>query len=192
MSRIRMLALFTAMAAFALAGVSLAATTAKRVTGGTATMTITPAASTALSNHHMTITSLAPATASGSTLTFPISGGRVNAKLHGHLVLGGGFALSNGTQTVQLRRLRVVSNASGVSLRARVTKSAHNHKGQFRVQYSDALIARVTGVHVSHGSGTGTVRLTSASASVINKLAGAKIASRGTPVATGTVTPTTT
>ncbi|MEO9023953.1 MAG: hypothetical protein ABI339_02995 [Solirubrobacteraceae bacterium] len=191
-----MLAVFTAIAALALAGVSLAATTAKHVTGGTATMTITPAASTALSNHHMTITPIAPATASGSTLTFPISGGRVNAKLHGHLAFSGGFTISNGTQTVQLRRLRVVSNASGVFLRARVAKRVHNHNGHFRVEYSDALIARVTGVHVSHGTGTGTgtgtVRLTSASASVINKLAGTKIARRGTPVATGTVTPTTT
>ncbi len=192
MSRIRMLVALTVMAAFALAGASLAATTAKRVTGGTATLTLTPAASTALNNHHMTITSLAPAAASGSTLSFPISGGRVNAKLHGHLTLSGGFAISNGTQTVQLRHLRVVSNASGVSLRARVAKRAHNHKGKFHVEYFDALIARVTGVHVSHGTGTGTVRLTSASASVINKLAGAKIASRGTPVATGSVSPTTT
>ena len=191
MSRIRMLAVLTALAALTLAGVSLAATPAKRVTGGTATMTPTPAAATALSSHHLTITPLAPATASGSTLTFPISGGRLNAKRHGHLVLGGGFAISNGTQTVQLRHLRVVSNASGVSLRARVLKSAHSHKGKLHVEYSDALIARVTGVHVSHGTATGTVRLTSASASVINKLAGAKIASRGTPVATGTVSPIT-
>jgi hypothetical protein len=199
MSRIRMLAVLTAIASLALTGAALAAVT--KVTGGTTTVTISSAVSTALMNNHLTVTPLAPATATDSTFTFPISGGRLNKKLHGHISHRGGFAFSNGTRTERLRRLTIISTKTGVSLFALVhtrTKGKctlvvkkHVLRCHYVVKYQIARIARITAVTVSNGSATGTVRLTEVSADVINRLAGKQIASAGTAIGTATISPTT-
>jgi hypothetical protein len=185
-----MLAALTALAALALTGVSVAATTAKHVTGGTTTIAISSAASTVLTNHHLTVTPLTPASARGSTLSFPISGGRLNAKLRGFIAHRGGFAISNGTKTVRLRHLTIISSASGVAIRALVAKVVSTKHGHARVRFYDARVARITGVKVSQGTATGTVRLTTVSAAIINRLAGAKVAASGNPIATTTIAPT--
>jgi hypothetical protein len=190
MSRTRILAVLTAIAALALTGVSVAAPTAKHVTGGTTSITLSSGASTILSNHHLTVAPLAPASANGSKLSFPIAGGRLNAKLHGFITHRGGFAISNATRTVRLRRLRIVSSASGVALRALVAKGVVTRHGHRRIRFYDASVARITGVKVSQGTATGTVRLTAVSASIINRLAGAKVAAAGNPIGTTTIAPT--
>lgn len=200
MSRIRMLVALTVVASLALAGVALGAVT--KVTGGSTTITISSAVSTALQSNHLTVTPLAPATESGSTFTFPIARGRLNTKsLHGYVIDKGGLAISNGTRTVDLQRPTLVSNRHGVSLFALVRGRRHarcilarGHRHalhcRYVVRYYAARIARITAISVSNGSATGTLSLTQLSASAVNRLAGKQIAKAGTPVGTATISPT--
>lgn len=194
MSRLRSLVALTAVLALALASVAVAAPNAHKVTkvtGGTTNVTLSSAASALLSSNHITVTPLAPATASGSTFTFPIARGRLNAKNRGFIVDKGGFALSNGTRTIRVRNLTIDSTKSGVSLYGVVVRAVTvGHRGRVRIRRGIARVARVTGVKISNGSATGTVRLTGVSAAYINLLAGKKVATAGAPLGQATVTPT--
>jgi hypothetical protein len=197
MSRFRMLIAITAVAALTFTSLAVAAVT--KVTGGTTQITVSSAVSGALSANHITVAALAPATASGTTFTFPISRGHLNTQnLRGVIVHNGGLSLSNGTKTVRLRKPTIVSTKSGVSLfalvRGRTVRSCH-HISKHRVRCLSRTrtvterIARVTGVKATSSSATGKVNLTAYSAGAINALAGKKIASAGTTIGTATVTP---
>jgi hypothetical protein len=185
MSRIRGLTILTVVASLALAATALAAPVIK-ITGGTATMTTSAAAAQALQANHLTVTPLAPATASGSTFTFTVAGGHLNKKLHGVLREQGGLAFSNGTTTVRVRHLTIVASGHGVWLYGLVRR----HAGR---KLAAARIAHITGVTVDTTtlSATGTVRLTPASARVINLLAGKQLATAGLPIGTTSITVTT-
>jgi hypothetical protein len=198
MSRFRLLAAVTVIAALALAGVATAKVT--KITGGTTSITLSAAASNVMSANHLTVTPLGSATAAGSTLTFPIAHGRVNAKLHGFVASRGGFALSNGTRTVRVRRLTVAASRAGVSVFALVPRLAGRrcHVGGVRRRVHCQLashgrvarIARVTGASVNGTSATGTIRLTGVSAAVINALAGKHVVDAGAAIGTGTISAT--
>ena len=197
MTRIRSVTAITALVSLVCAGTALAA----QVTGGTSTITPTPAAAALLATNHITVTPIAPATASGGMFTFPITGGNVNKhNFHGVIRNGGGFTLSNGTQHVQVRRLVTVWDRHGVSVfavvRRHVQRNCH-HTGPHHVLHcttvlltTAARVARVTGVSVSGGSATGTVKITRFTAGVINHLAGSHIVSAGATLGTAKVTPT--
>ena len=197
MSRLRLLAALTIVAALALAGVATAKVT--KVTGGNTTITLSSAATAVMSASHLTATPIAPATASGSTFTFPILRGRLNSKLHGFVTHRGGFAFSNGTRTIRLRHLTVGSNHAGVSLWALVPQSKRRchvaavapHVRCHRVRLDEAArIARLSGVTVTGSTATGTVHLTPVSAGVINKLSGQRVVKAGAPIGTATVSAT--
>ena len=185
MTRIRTIAALTVVGALALPSAAFAAL---KVTGGNTQITASSAATTTMSANHLSVTPLAPATASGSTFTFPISGGRLGKKhLHGTIAQRGGFTISNGTRDVTVRRLRLVSTGHGVWLFAFISKprlatAAHRPMSMRRVGH-------LTGVNVKNGSATGKLRLTAFSAGGINALAGKHIARAGTPLGTITVTP---
>ncbi len=103
----------------AVTGVALAAFS--KVTGGTTQVTASAAAAKVLSDNHITVSPLTPATQTGATFTFPISGGRLNLKtLHGVIRHKGGLSLSNGTRTVTLRQPTIVSDKRGAWLYALV------------------------------------------------------------------------
>jgi hypothetical protein len=208
MSRGRLAGLLAVIAALALAGSALAAK-ALHVSGGTVTITPSDAAATLLSSNGITVTPIAPATASSGTFTFPIAGGRLTAKsLHGVIRERGGVALSNGTSTVKLTHLRLVSSHRGVSLYAVVRRHVsacppyaipprhghghgHGHgKCHPPKAFAVAKIARITNVTISNGSATGTVHITAATASIVNNLAGKELVSRGAVLGTATATPT--
>jgi hypothetical protein len=188
MSRsIRLIAALAVVASLALASIALAKPAKSvKINGGNTTVTISSAATTVLSNNNLTVKPLAPATASGSTFTFPVGRGRMNAKMRGFVITKGGFAFSNATRTVRLRKLTVISNKNGVSIWA----LAPIHSKKHLIIYRVARIARVTGVKISNKTATGTVKLTALSASVINNLAGKKVAKAGTPIGTATLSPT--
>jgi hypothetical protein len=192
MSRIRSLAVLTAVAALAMPGTALAA--GSKVTGGTTQITISQATSNALSANHLTVAPLAPATASGSTFSFPIVRGHLRMKNnHGVIQHLGGFTISNGNRTVGIRHPTVVSNKNGVSLfalvRARQAGKCRHHPRHCFVLRA-RRVARVTGAHVQGNTATGTVRLTEFSASAINRLAGNTVAKVGTAIGTITIMPT--
>lgn len=202
MSRsIRLITALAVVASLALASIALAKPAKSvKINGGTTTVTISSAAATALTNNNLTVKPLAPATASGSTFTFPIGRGRMNAKLRGTVITKGGFAFSNATRTVRLRKLTVISNKNGVSIWALAPVHSRNtckpgktkavKRCKLVVTYRVARIARVTAVTISGKTATGTVKLTALSAGVINNLAGKKIAAAGTPIGTATLSPT--
>jgi hypothetical protein len=199
MSRIRNFAALTALAALALPGFALAAPSP--VNGGSTQITLSPATSQALSTHHVTVTPLPPATAIGSTLTFPIAHGQLNkANLRGVIFNRGGFAISNGTRTIRMRRLTIVSKQHHVwiwaLIRMRVRLKCIHPKGHPHRRCGRALrftrqrIGYVTDVTRMGNSATGTLRLTKVSARAINTLAGRVIAKRGSAIGKVTVTPT--
>ncbi len=182
--------------------VFVAAAAATKVTGGTTTVTASTAAAQLLANNHITVTPIAPATASGSTFTFPITGGRLNTKtLHGVIRHSGGITLSNGTAKAALRRLTIVSDKHGVSVFALVRHHTRRVCGHIRarhrrfrcrvvVVWGSARVATVTNTSVSNGSATGTVNITAFTARAINRLAGKHVVSAGDVLGTATVTPT--
>ncbi len=199
MSRVRLVLLLAAVASIALVGTALGAK-ALKVTGGTATVTPSQAAATLLASNGITVTPVAPATASSGTFTFPIAGGRLTAKkLHGVLRESGGLDVSNATATVRLRRLRLLSSNAGVFLYALVRRPPascrpyaipHGHRRCHAAGgLSIAKIARITGISVANGSATGTVHVTAATAAIVNRLAGQNVVSPGAVLGTTTVTP---
>ena len=200
MSRIRAAAAVTAVVSLAFAAVAFAAPT--KITGGTTQITASAAALTLLSDNHLTVTPVAPATASGGTFTFPISGGSLNLKtLHGVIRHKGGLQISNGTQTVALRQLVLVSTAKGASLDAlvrgpvvRVCRRVGRHHLRLKctaiARLATARIATVTNVKLSNSTATGTLKITAFTAAAINRLAGKQVAVAGDTLGTGTITPT--
>jgi hypothetical protein len=198
MSRIRIVAMIVTVASLVLASAAGAA----RVTGGTTTITASTGAAQALAANHITVTALAPATASGTTFTFPISGGRVNAKtLRGFIVVRGGVALSGGTRTIDLRRPTVISTKSGVSVFALARRRVHRRchaTGPHRrhvhctivIREKSVRIARISGLTRSGASVSGTVTITGFTADALNKLAGQHAFAAGDVLGTATATPT--
>lgn len=196
MSRNRLVALVAVFASLALAGTALAA----KVTGGSTTLTLSDAATKVLSANHLTVAPLVPATASGATLSFPIVRGRLNPHNHGYLIHSGGFSISNGAKTVRLRHLTIYSGRSGVSLFALLpgharrycvrAQARHTPRCRLVIYYRVARVGQITGVTVSNGTATGTVRLTKISAAAINELAGKSVAAAGQPIGTVSVMPT--
>ena len=191
-----------ATTAFALVLPGVASAASTKVTGGTTQITASDAAAKLLSDNHITVAPLSPATAAGTTFTFPIAGGSVNTKtLHGVIRHKGGLSLSNGTQTVNLRQPTVTSTKQGVSIyalvRGRTIRVCHR-AGRFHlharcvtiVRWHTARIAKVTDVKVTGTTASGTVKITETTAKLINKLAGKSVVSAGAVLGTATVAPT--
>jgi hypothetical protein len=198
MFRIRAVFVVSALASLAIAGTALATT----VTGGTTTLTPSSATTSLLSSNHITVTPVAPATVSSGSVAFPIAGGRLNVStLHGRLRQTGGVQLSNGTKTVTLRALRVISNKNGASIWALVRDRSSRictHLRRRRAQLACVIITRlhtariatITGGSVSDGTFTGKVAITAATAALVNRLAGSQVVTAGAPFGTVTITPT--
>ncbi len=197
MPRHRSIAILSAVAALAFAVAGSASADPTIVTSGTTQVTLTGAVTSALSANHLTVTPLAPATASGSTFTFPISGGKFNTTtMHGKLRHAGGLVLTNGSATLRLRQLTLVAGKNGAALLA----AAHGHGCRVvvhphaRLRICETLtgsdlrrVATLSDVSFSGDTATATAALTPFSAKQIDRLAGAQIASAGTVLGTVTV-----
>lgn len=198
MPRFRLLAALTVVAALALSGVAVAKVA--KITGGTTSITLSSAATSVMTANHLTVTPLGAATGSGSTFTFPIARGHINAKLHGFVINGGEFAISNGSTVVRVRRPTVTSTAAGVSVFALVPRAAKRRcdfgtlRRRLRCRLSPrsyvVRIARITGATMNGDTATGTIDLTAPSADLINLLAGKQVVTAGAPIGTGTITAT--
>lgn len=169
------------------------------VSGGTTQITLTSAAASKLAANHLSLTPLAPGTVSGSTFSFSISRGFLDTKtLRGKLHQAGGLQIFNGTRTVRMRRLELVSNRRGASLsalfRTRTRRvcarpPSRHHPCAHVSRFVRKRIARLTGVVISSGTASGKLRLTKFAAGVVNRLAGKRITRQGALIATITVTP---
>lgn len=207
MPRLRLAVALGMVMAVATTGIASAAVTRqhpdrRKVTGGTTQLALSSGAAGALSSGAITLSPIVPATASGSTFTFPITRGRLNpTTLRGRVVHSGGLTISNGTRTYILRRLTIVSDAQGITLRAafrgsatRVCHRVGRHRRNLRCVSTHpsgtARIATVSGVAASGNSITGTADLTPFSADLLNRLAGKEIVTAGTALGTVTVSPT--
>jgi hypothetical protein len=199
MSRIRVALVLAAIASLVITASALAV----KVTGGTTTITPSSEASTLLSNNHITVSPIAPASVSDTgAVTFPIVRGRLNTKtLHGRLVQSGGLKLSNGTDTVAVRHLEIVSTKRGAYIWGLVRGHAKRfcarlHRHRIRAlcnvvtRYRVARIAKITSGSVNGSTFTGNVAITQVAANVINRLAGSKVVAAGAPLGTIAITPT--
>ncbi len=126
---VRLTLCLAAVAALA-PGAAVAQAAPVRVTGEQTTVTLSGAAKQALTAAGITYAPLAPATASPADLTFPISGGRVDATtLRGVVRHRGGFSLTKGEKTVRLRRPVARVTGAGGFLSVRVKhRSCHLSK----------------------------------------------------------------
>jgi hypothetical protein len=201
--RLRYAAALTAALVLAVSGTALAASPFTKITGGNTTLTLSSAASSALSSDHITATPIAPATASGSTFTFPISGGRVNLKnLHGVIRHKGGLKLTDGTKSGTVRSLTIEAFGKTADLygvvrggkvkRCAVVGHARHRRVICRTVTRDQIVrlAHITGVKLSGSSATGTAALTAASAKLLDQLSGGTTFKAGQVIGTVSVTPT--
>lgn len=209
LSLFRRRALVALLAVAALCAVAVGAQAAKtKATGGTTTLTPSTQAASALSAAGVTLAPIAPATAAGGSITFPIKRGKFNATtLRGRLFHSGGLAISNGKATVRLRHLTIVSTKKGATLFAtvrvpkRVAKKirrARRHHHQRAVasgHHQRLVVVRVGSLTDPKKSDDGksvtvTVKSSKALAIVVNRLAKKHIVSAGASIGTATVAPT--
>jgi hypothetical protein len=200
MSRVRTAAALAVVVSLAFAGAAVAAFT--RVTGGTTQITASAAAAKVLSDNHITVTTAAPATSAGTTFTFPIAGGSIKPKtLRGIIRHMGGLSLSNGTKTVSVRRLTIVSTKHSATIGAlvrghvaHVCRRIGRHHLRLRcvalVRFVTVPLARLTNVSVTNGTATAKVKITGFTAAAVNRLAGKHVVSAGAELGTATISPT--
>jgi hypothetical protein len=185
MTRIRTIAAFAVMVAL-LALPSVAG--AIKIKSGNLQLTVTPAATNALSANHLTLAPLAPATVNGSTWTFPSSHGRIRkTNFHGAIAQRGGFTITNGTKTIHVREPILVSRSSGVDLFAFFRypwKKIRSHGRVVSAPVALRRVGNVRNVKLHNGTATGTLRLSQFAANGLNILAGKKFAHRGTAIGT--------
>lgn len=199
MPRLRFVAPLTAILVVAVASVALAA----KVTGGTSTLTVNAAAKKFLVNNHITVKTTGTSgyiDPLAGSLTLPIARGSINKKtLNGVIVHKGAVVLSKGSKSITLRDITVVKKGHAIAILAAVRDKArivcvrvrHHRLRCARVLVDRIVkIANVTGGSVKDGTATGTVRLSSASAALVNKVAGKHVVSAGYAVGTGSTTPT--
>jgi hypothetical protein len=195
MSRIK-----TVLLAGALVLVPAGVAVAAKVTGGSAQVTASSAAARVLSSNGISAKALAPATQSGTTFTFPVTGGRLNATTkHGSVRTAGGLALSTATTTVRARHLTVVSDKHGVFVWALVVDRRHScrlvgHRHPHPachtvVRTRLARIATVSNVTITGTSAGGTLHITAATATLVNRLAGKAVVQAGDVLGTGKISP---
>ena len=81
--------------------------------GGDTTLVLDPGAASALGNLGVTVAPISPAKASGPGLSFPITGGRLNAKTFaGSVTHSGGIAVTAGGTRVELTRFTINVDAA--------------------------------------------------------------------------------
>lgn len=197
MSRIRLALVLAAIASLVIAASAFAA----KVTGGTTTITPSSATTALLSANHITVTPLAPATSSSGALTFPITHGQLDVKtLHGRLILSGGLKLSNGTKTVDVRRLEITSTKRGAYVWGLVRHQSHRACAALRRHPRRAVchvvtrlkyvrLAKISSGSVSGSTFTGTLTITQTTANVIDRLAGSKVVAGGATLGTISIAP---
>jgi hypothetical protein len=200
MSRIRKVLILVGVLTLVPAGAALAASLSHRsghakVTGGSGQLTVSSSTAQLLSSNGIATKAVTPASQSGETFTLPVKHGRLNAKTgHGTVHLAGGIALSNGSSTVHLRGLTIVSDKRGVSLRAltvnrwhRCRLAGHRHRHAVCHSHLGAGIVRIATVSnptISASGISGTLNITQRTADLVNRLAGKTIIQAGAVLGT--------
>jgi hypothetical protein len=180
-----------------------------KVTGGTTTVTPAAPVVQALTNLGVSVSPIDPATAASGAYTFPIVRGWVNTdNLHAFLVHSGGVKFTKGERSIALRRLVILSTKRGATLYGRVSRGAcrvarvktRGHKRAHRVvrrvcrlHHRYLPVARLVDPQRSDDgtSVTATLKLTTITAKIVNRLAGQHLVNPGTVLGTATIAPTT-
>lgn len=101
--------------------VLLLAPAAQARTYGATTLTLDPGTVAALTGLGVTPAPIAPATAVGTDLAFPITNGPFAALLSGTIKHGGGISLTAGATTVKLERFCSGTRPSGTACSERIS-----------------------------------------------------------------------
>lgn len=141
------------------------------ITGGSTTVTASPATATFLVNHGVGVTAVAPATQSGTSITLPVKGGVVKAKsLDGAILHKGAVKFATKTRSVTLRHLTLYKLGKRAHLGGVVAGKF------FNLGYITGLKVVVSD-HVA--TVTGDIHLSAQAAHVVNKLVGKHVVSAG-------------
>jgi hypothetical protein len=173
-----------------------------KITGGTTTITPSAATTQFLTTNGISVTPIAPATASNGVLTLPIKGGRIDpVTLRGFVTHRGGVKFSKGTNSLSLRHFLITSTKRGAFLnattpvrRCRAFRARRGHR-RGRVCFTRAegvRVARLSNVVLnSDNSVTANLLLSSRAARFINKVAGSQVVSAGANFGTAKIVATT-
>jgi len=149
--------LLVSVIAMLLAGVAVAqarhdSAKTTKVTGGTTTVALSDAATTALSGAGITVTPIAPATAGGpGSFSFPIAGGRLKTdSFHGVVFHRGGLTLTKGSTTAEVKNLTVVSGPKHAAVFATTGHEGKRFSLKRGLRHRLARAGRLAGHHRLH------------------------------------------
>lgn len=193
MPRIRYVAALTVALALALTGVASAKV--YKVVGGTTKLTLSSTVVSVIKANKLTVKVLKPAKASGVTVTFPISGGRLASHtLTGYINHSGGLSVAKGKRALVLTEPQIVSTLGGDHLNAfAATQVTVCHKVGHKIvchkvtRHVLIRVANLTGVKAVGTKITATVKLTGTAASALNAVIGKKVAKAGLVLGKATV-----
>lgn len=177
-------------AMFALAGAASAApashghdSTSVKIKGGTTALTLDKGTAAVLTKNKVTVKPVFGAKASGATLSFPIEGGKVDAKtLAGKIQHDGGIRFSAGGKSLTVQEFEIDTKA-GV-LTARVS-GTHTRVPLLKLNLKGAKISKGSSqVVVSNVKAT----LTAEAAGALNKTFGVKLFKGGLAIGVAKVT----
>jgi hypothetical protein len=141
------------------------------ITGGSTTVTASSATASFLVSHGVTVTAVAPATLSGTSVTLPVKRGVVKAKsLNGAVVHDGAVKFATKTRSVVLRHLTLWKAGKKAHLAGVVAGKVLN-------------LGTISGLQVAvsgkTATVTGTIHISAKVAHIINKLVGKHVVSAG-------------
>lgn len=141
------------------------------VVSGTATLTPTKATATFLVTHHVAVTTIKPATLTGTSVTLPAKGATfADSRINGVLFLRGGVIFSTDKKTVKLRALTFVHRSGKIWLTGLV-----NGRLMILGRLSNAKRTIASKQIII----TAEVHLTASSAKAVDKLVGKHLISAG-------------
>ncbi len=172
-----------------------------KITGGTTTITPSTATTLFLTANGISVTPIAPATASNGAVTLPIAGGRIDpATLRGVIVHRGGLKFTKGSNSLRLRHLVITSTKRGAFLdattpirRCRAFRSRRGGRGRLcAFRWEGVRVARLSNVvRNSDNSVTANLLLSQRAARFINKVAGKQVVAAGANLGTAKIVATT-
>lgn len=142
------------------------------VKGGTTTITVTTATAKFLTSHGVTVTPIAPAVISGTSLTLPVKAGlaKVDKKVDGVLFQAGAVRFSTATKSATVRHITLYKLGKQAHLAGTVDGRA------LRLGNITDLVVAVSG---KSATVSGELHLSAAVAHIINKLLGHHVVSAG-------------
>jgi hypothetical protein len=143
----------------------------EQIKSGQTSITTSPLVKALLAKTGITVTPVGPAKAGGGSLSMPMASGPMSVpSMNGKMKSKGGLRFRFGKRTLVIRDYMVTHHGKNASVSAIV------HGKRITLATIVRMKAKMSG---KHGKMTGTLRITSAWANLINKLLGANVVHSG-------------